>query len=102
MTNIALQGKLLYLHEMVKKMRRFQVTAKEIKSSYDKSMAIHYAALVDEASRQIDKMLNIYNLEEKTSIGHNTLFDDNISDPLRGAEILSSSHTPPMPPLEKK
>lgn len=102
MTNIALQGKLLYLHEMVKKMRRFQVTAKEIKSSYDKSMAIHYAALVDEASRQIDKMLNIYNLEEKTSIGHNTLFDDNISDPLQGAEILSSSHTPPMPPLEKK
>ena len=102
MTNIALQGKLLYLHEMVKKMRRFQVTAKEIKSSYDKSMAIHYAALVDEASRQIDKMLNIYNLEEKTSIGHNSLFDDNISDPLRGAEILSSSHTPPMPPLEKK
>ena len=102
MTNIALQGKLLYLHEIVKKMRRFQVNAKEIKSSYDKSMAIHYAALVDEASRQIDKMLNIYNLEEKTSIGHNTLFDDNISDPLRGAEILSSSHTPPMPPLEKK
>lgn len=102
MTNIALQGKLLYLHKMVKKMRRFQVTAKEIKSSYDKSMAIHYAALVDEASRQIDKMLNIYDLGEKTSIGHNTLFDDNISDPLRGAEILSSSHTPPMPPLEKK
>lgn len=102
MTNIALQGKLLYLHEMVKKMRRFQITAKEIKSSYDKSMAIHYAALVDEASRQIDKMLNIYDLDEKTSIGHNTLFDDNISDPLRGTEILSSSHTPPMPPLEKK
>ena len=102
MTNIALQGKLLYLHEMVKKMRRFQVTAKEIKSSYDKSMAIHYAALVDEASRQIDKMLNIYNLEEKTSIGHNTLFDDNISDPLRGTEILSPSQTPPKPPLEKK
>lgn len=102
MTNIALQGKLLYLHEMVKKMRRFQVTAKEIKSSYDKSMAIHYAALVDEASRQIDKMLNIYDLGEKTSIGHNTLFDDNISDPLRGTEILSPSKTPPMPPLEKK
>lgn len=102
MTNIALQGKLLYLHEMVKKMRRFQVTAKEIKSSYDKSMAIHYAALVDEATRQIDKMLNIYNLEEKTSIGHNTLFDDNISDPLRGTEILSPSQTPPKPPLEKK
>ena len=102
MTNIALQGKLLYLHEMVKKMRRFQVNAKEIKSSYDKSMAIHYAALVDEASRQIDKMLNVYDLGEKTSIGHNSLFDDNISDPLRGTEILSSSHTPPMPPLEKK
>lgn len=102
MTNIALQGKLLYLHEMVKKMRKYQVTAKEIKSSYDKSMAIHYAALVDEATRQIDKMLNIYNLEEKTSIGHNTLFDDNISDPLRGTEILSPSQTPPKPPLEKK
>lgn len=100
MTNIALQGKLLYLHEMVKKMRRFQVTAKEIKSSYDKSMAIHYAALVDEATRQIDKMLNIYNLEEKTSIGHNSLFDDNISDPLRGTEILSLK-TPPTPPSTK-
>lgn len=102
MTNIALQGKLLYLHDMVKKMRKYQVTAKEIKSSYDKSMAIHYAALVDEASRQIDKMLNIYNLDEKTSIGHNTLFDDNISDPLRGTEILSPNSTPPMPPLDKK
>lgn len=101
MTNIALQGKLLYLHEMVKKMRRFQVTAKEIKSSYDKSMAIHYAALVDEASRQIDKMLNVYNLDEKTSIGHNTLFDDNISDPLRGTEILSPTN-PPTPPTPKK
>lgn len=100
MTNIALQGKLLYLHEMVKKMRRFQVTAKEIKSSYDKSMAIHYAALVDEASRQIDKMLNVYDLDEKTRIGHNTLFDDNISDPLRGAEILSPK-TPPTPPSTK-
>lgn len=100
MTNIALQGKLLYLHEMVKKMRRFQVTAKEIKSSYDKSMAIHYAALVDEATRQIDKMLNIYNLEEKTSIGHNTLFDDNISDPLQGTEILSPTN-PPTPPTPK-
>lgn len=101
MTNIALQGKLLYLHEMVKKMRRFQVTAKEIKSSYDKSMAIHYAALVDEATRQIDKMLNIYNLGEKTSIGHNTLFDDNISDPLRGTEILSPTN-PPTPPTPKQ
>lgn len=101
MTNIALQGKLLYLHEMVKKMRKYQVTAKEIKSSYDKSMAIHYAALVDEASRQIDKMLNIYNLDEKTSIGHNTLFDDNISDPLRGTEILSPSN-PPSPPAPKQ
>lgn len=101
MTNIALQGKLLYLHEMVKKMRRFQVTAREIKSSYDKSMAIHYAALVDEASRQIDKMLNIYDLGEKTSIGHNTLFDDNISDPLRGTEILSPK-TPPTPPSTKQ
>lgn len=100
MTNIALQGKLLYLHEMVKKMRRFQVTAKEIKSSYDKSMAIHYAALVDEASRQIDKMLNVYDLDEKTRIGHNTLFDDNISDPLRGTEILSTK-TPPTPPSTK-
>lgn len=100
MTNIALQGKLLYLHEMVKKMRRFQVTAKEIKSSYDKSMAIHYAALVDDASRQIDKMLNIYNLEEKTRDGNNNLFDDNISDPLRGTEILSPK-TPPTPPSTK-
>lgn len=101
MTNIALQGKLLYLHEMVKKMRRFQVTAKEIKSSYDKSMAIHYAALVDEASRQIDKLLNVYNLDEKTSIGHNTLFDDNISDPLQGTEILSPTN-PPTPPAPKQ
>lgn len=101
MTNIALQGKLLYLHDMVKKMRKYQVTAKEIKSSYDKSMAIHYAALVDEASRQIDKLLNVYNLDEKTSIGHNTLFDDNISDPLRGAEILSPTN-PPTPPAPKQ
>ena len=101
MTNIALQGKLLYLHEMVKKMRRFQVTAREIKSSYDKSMAIHYAALVDEATRQIDKMLNVYDLGEKTSIGHNTLFDDNISDPLRETEILSPK-TPPTPPSTKQ
>lgn len=102
MTNIALQGKLLYLHKMVKKMRKYQVTAKEIKSSYDKSMAIHYAVLVDEASRQIDKMLNVYDLGEKTSVGHNTLFDDDISDPLRGTEILSPNSTPPMPPLDKK
>lgn len=101
MTNIALQGKLLYLHDMVKKMRKYQVTAKEIKSSYDKSMAIHYAALVDEASRQIDKMLNIYNLDEKASIGHNTLFDDNISDPLQGTEILSPTN-PPTPPAPKQ
>lgn len=102
MTNIALQGKLLYLHEMVKKMRRFQVTAKEIKSSYDKSMAIHYAALVDEATRQIDKMLNVYDLGEKKSNGNNTLFDDNISDPLRGTEILSPNSAPPMPTMHKK
>lgn len=102
MTNIALQGKLLYLHAMVKKMRKYQVTAKEIKSSYDKSMAVHYAALVDEAARQIDKMLNVYNLDEKTSIGHNSLFDDNISDPLRGTEILSPNSAPHMPPLDKK
>ena len=99
MTNIALQGKLLYLHEMVKKMRRFQVTAKEIKSSYDKSMAIHYAALVDDTTRQIDKMLNVYDVNEKTRNGNNTLFDDNISDPLRGTEILSPTNplTPPTP-----
>lgn len=102
MTNIALQGKLLYLHAMVKKMRRFQVTAKEIKSSYDKSMAIHYAALVDETTRQIDKMMNVYDVDEKTRNGNNTLFDDNISDPLRGTEILSPNEAPPMPPLEKK
>lgn len=102
MTNIALQGLLLYLHEMVKKMRKYQVTAKEIKSSYDKSMAIHYASLVDEATRKIDKMLNVYDLDEKTRIGHNTLFDDNISDPLRGTEILSPNSAPPMPPLDKK
>lgn len=101
MINIALQGKLLYLHEMVKKMRRFQVTAKEIKSSYDKSMAIHYAALVDDTTRQIDKMLNVYDLGEKTRIGHNTLFDDNISDPLRGTEILSPTN-PPTPPTPKQ
>ena len=99
MTNITLQGKLLYLHEMVKKMRRFQVTAKEIKSSYDKSMAIHYAALVDDTTRQIDKMLNVYDVNEKTRNGNNTLFDDNISDPLRGTEILSPTNptTPPTP-----
>lgn len=101
MTNIALQGKLLYLHEMVKKMRRFQVTAKEIKSSYDKSMAIHYAALVDDTTRQIDKMLNVYDVNEKTRNGNNTLFDDNISDPLRGTEILSPTN-PPTPPTPKQ
>ena len=101
MTNIALQGKLLYLHEMVKKMRRFQVTAKEIKSSYDKSMAIHYAALVDDTTRQIDKMLNVYDINEKTRNGNNTLFDDNISDPLRGTEILSPTN-PPTPPTPKQ
>lgn len=102
MTNIALQGKLLYLHEIVKKMRKYQVTAKEIKSSYDKSMAIHYAALVDEASRQIDKMLNINDLGKKTSIGHNTFFDDNISDHLPGTEKFSQTKAPSVPPLEKK
>lgn len=100
MTNIALQGKLLYLHEMVKKMRRFQVTAKEIKSSYDKSMAIHYAALVDDVISQIDKILYINDIEEKTKICHKIFFDDNISDPLRGTEILSPT-TPPTPPTPK-
>ena len=85
---------------MVKKMRRFQVTAKEIKSSYDKSMAIHYAALVDEATKQIDKMLNFYDLGEKTSYGKKTFFDDNISDPPRGTEILSPKK-PPTPPAPK-
>ena len=102
MTNITLQGKLLYLHAMVKKMRKYQIAAKEIRSGYDKSMAIRYAELVDKITEQIDKMLNIYDLDKKTSIGHNTLFDDNISDPLRGTSILSSNQTPPMPPLEKK
>ena len=102
MTNIALQGKLLYLHKMVKKMRRFQVTAKEIKSSYDKSMAIHYAALVDDIICQIDKILYINDIEEKTRTCHKMFFGDNISDPLRGTEILSPSQNPPKPPLEKK
>ena len=102
MTNIALQGKLLYLHEMVKKMRKYQIAAKEIRSGYDRSMAIRYADLVDKASSQIDKMLNIYNLDEKTSYGNKTFFDDNISDPPRGTEILSPKQAPPMPPLEKK
>ncbi|MGN0333214.1 MAG: hypothetical protein ACI4D9_09410 [Lachnospiraceae bacterium] len=83
-------------------MRKYQITAKEIKSSYDKSMAIHYAALVDEVSREIDKMLNVYDLGEKTSINQNTLFDDNISDPLRGTEILSQIQVPPIPPMNKK
>ena len=102
MTNIALQGKLLYLHAMVKKMRKYQIAAKEIRSGYDKSMAIRYAELVDKTTEQIDKMLNIYDLDKKTSIGHNTLFDDNISDPLRGTSILSPNQAPPMPPHEKK
>lgn len=102
MTNIALQGKLLYLHAMVKKMRKYQIAAKEIRSGYDKSMAIRYAELVDKTTEQIDKMLNIYDLDKKTSIGHNTLFDDNISDPLRRTEILSPRQAPQMPPLEKK
>ena len=102
MTNITLQGKLLYLHAMVKKMRKYQIAAKEIRSSYDKSMAIRYAELVDKTTEQIDKMLNIYDLDKKTSIGHNTLFDDNISDPLRRTEILSPNQAPPIPPQEKK
>lgn len=102
MTNIALQGKLLYLHAMVKKMRKYQIAAKEIRSGYDKSMAVRYAELVDKTTEQIDKMLNIYDLDRKTSIGNNTLFDDNISDPLRGTSILSPNQAPPMPPHEKK
>lgn len=102
MTNIALQGKLLYLHAMVKKMRKYQIAAKEIRSGYDKSMAIRYAELVDKTTEQIDKMLNIYDLDRKTSIGHNTLFDDNISDPLRGTSILSPNQAPPLPPQEMK
>ena len=102
MTNIALKGKLLYLHAMVKKMRKYQIAAKEIRSSYDKSMAIRYAELVDKASSEIDKMLNIYDLDEKTNYSHKTFWDDNISDPQRGTEILSPRQAPPIPPLEKK
>ena len=102
MTNIALQGTLLYLHAMVKKMRKFQIAAKEIRSSYDKSMAIRYAELVDKASSEIDKMLNIYDLDEKTNYSHKTFWDDNISDPPKGTEILSPRQAPPIPPLEKK
>lgn len=102
MTNIELQDKLLYLLDMIKKMRKYQVTAKEIKSSYDKSMAIHYEALVDNAICQIDKILDINDIGQKTSIGHKTFFDDNISDPLRGTKILSPNHTPPMPPIKSK
>lgn len=102
MTNIALQGKLLYLHAMVKKMRKYQIAAKEIRSGYDKSMAIRYAELVDKTTEQIDKMLNIYDLDKKTSYGHKTFWDDNISDPPRGTEILSPTSAPPVPPLEKE
>lgn len=102
MTNITLQEKLLYLHDIVKKLRRYQIQAKEVRSGYDKSMAIRYADLVDKASSQIDKMLNIYDLDQKTNVGHKTFFDDNISDPLRETEILSPNQAPPMPPLEKK
>lgn len=102
MTNIALQGKLLYLHAMVKKMRKYQIAAKEIRSGYDKSMATRYAELVDKATSEIDKILNIYDLDEKTSYGHKTFWDDNISDPPRGTEILSPTSSPPMPPLDKK
>lgn len=102
MADMTLQGKLLHLHDIVKKMRKYQISAKEIRSGYDKSMAIRYADLVDKTTEQIDKMLNIYDLDKETSIGHNTLFDDNILDSLRGTSILSSNQTPPMPPLEKK
>lgn len=102
MADMTLQGKLLFLHDIVKKMRKYQIAAKEIRSGYDKSMAIRYADLVDKTTEQIDKMLNIYDLDLETSIGHNTLFDDNILDPLRGTSILSSNQAPPMPPQEKK
>ena len=102
MADVTLQGKLLFLHDIVKKMRKYQIAAKEIRSSYDKSMAIRYADLVDKTTKQIDNMMNIYDLDKKTSIGHNTLFDDNISDHLRRTEILSPNQAPPMPPLEKK
>ena len=102
MTNITLQGKLLNLHAMVKKMRKYQIAAKEIRSGFDKSMAIRYADLVDKTTEQIDKMLNIYDLAEKTSYDHKTFWDDNISDSPRGTEILSPSQAPPVPPQEEK
>lgn len=102
MADNTLQGKLIYLHGIVKKMRKYQIAAKEIRSSYDKSMAIRYADLVDKASSQIDKMLNIYDLDKKTNVSNKTFFDDNISDPLRGTEILSPNQAPPMPPMQKK
>ena len=102
MADVTLQGKLLYLHNIVKKMRKYQIAAKEIRSGYDKSMAIRYADLVDKTTEQIDKMLYINDIEEKTRICHKMFFGDNISDPLRGTEILSPSQTPPKPPLEKK
>lgn len=102
MADMTLQGKLLFLHDIVKKMRKYQIAAKEIRSSYDKSMAIRYAELVDKASSEIDKMLNIYDLDEKTSYDHKTFWDDNISDPPRGTEILSPRQAPTMPPMEKK
>ena len=102
MADVTLQGKLLFLHDIVKKMRKYQIAAKEIRSSYDKSMAIRYAELVDKASSEIDKMLNIYDLNEKTSYDNKTFWDDNISDSPRGTEILSPNQAPPMPPLEKK
>ena len=102
MADMTLQGKLLFLHDIVKKMRKYQIAAKEIRSSYDKSMAIRYAELVDKASSEIDKMLNIYDLNEKTSYDNKTFWDDNISDPPKGTEILSPNQAPPMPPQEKK
>lgn len=102
MADMTLQGKLLFLHDIVKKMRKYQIAAKEIRSSYDKSMAIRYAELVDKASSEIDKMMNIYDLDEKTSYDNKTFWDDNISDPPRGTEILSPNQAPHMPPLEKK
>ena len=102
MADMTLQGKLLFLHDIVKKMRKYQIAANEIRRGYDKSMAIRYADLVDKTTEQIDKMLNIYDLDKKTSIDHNTLFDDNILDPLRGTSILSPNQAPHMPPLEKK
>lgn len=82
MTNTTLQYKLLYLHAMVKKMRKYQISAKEIKSDYDKSMAIHYAAFVDNAICQIDRILNIIDIEKETKLCHKMFFGDNISDHL--------------------